>query len=210
MLYDTQYYTRVPVHVCKVTLTLRSIELSKTLATNDGPKLSVPVAYKVKSYSFVIWITQLPRKHFLFSKTSSRRLEYVFSVTLFVFQDLLKTSSRRPQDVSAIHFPKMFSRHLQDVFKTSSRRLQDVFAGRLTIMSSRLLQDFFKKSRKTKKCYTKDVFKTPSRSLQYVLTKTNVCWVELVLVRRYFVPFAKNTFSNNVSDKQYIAYSKCS
>ena len=49
----------------------------------------------------------LPSKHFLFSKTSSRRLEDVFSVTLFVFQDLLKTSLRR----------------FQDVFKTSSRRL---------------------------------------------------------------------------------------
>ena len=36
-----------------------------------------------------------PSKHFLFSKTSSRRLEDVVSVTLFVFQDLLKTSSRR-------------------------------------------------------------------------------------------------------------------
>ena len=30
---------------------------------------------------------------------------------------------------------------------------------------------------KTKKCYTEDVFKTSSRRLQYVFTKTNVCWV---------------------------------
>ena len=36
-----------------------------------------------------------PSKHFLFSKTSSRRLEDVFRVTLFLFQDVLKTSSAR-------------------------------------------------------------------------------------------------------------------
>ena len=91
-----------------------------------------------------------PSKHFLFSKTSSRRLEDVFSVTLFVFQDVFKTSSRR----------------FQDVFKTSSkassRRLQDVFVKRLAIMSSRRLQDVFKTPWKTKKCYTEDVFKTSS------------------------------------------------
>ena len=82
----------------------------------------------------------LPSKSFLFSKTSLRRLEDVFS-TLYVFQDILKTSSRRLQDVFAIHLPKTSSRRLQDVFKTSSRRLQDVFARRLAIMSSRRLQD---------------------------------------------------------------------
>ena len=85
----------------------------------------------------------LPTKHFLFSKTPSRRLEDVFSVTLFVFQDLLKTSSRRLQDVFAIRLPKM-----------SSRRLQDVFAKRLAIMSSRRLQVVFKTSWKTIKYYT--------------------------------------------------------
>ena len=89
----------------------------------------------------------------------------VFSVTRFVFQDVLKTSSRRLQDVFAIRLPKM-----------SSRRLQDVFAKRLAIMSSRRLQDVFKTSWKTKKCYTEDVLKTSSRSLQYVFTETNVCW----------------------------------
>ena len=73
-----------------------------------------------------------PSKHFLFSQTSSRRLEGVFSVTLFVFQDLLKTSWRRLQDVFAIRLPKTSSRRLQDVlqdvFKTFSRRLQDFFS----------------------------------------------------------------------------------
>ena len=61
-----------------------------------------------------------------------RRLEDVFSVTLFVSS---KTSSRRLQDV--------FVRRLAVM---SSRRLQDVFARRLVIMSSRRLQDVFKTS----------------------------------------------------------------
>ena len=89
-----------------------------------------------------------------------RRLEDVFSVTLFVFQDAL-----------AIRLPK-----------TSSRRLQDMFARRLAIMSSRRVcktpcNYVFKTSWKTKKCYTEDVLKTSWRRLQYVFTKTNVCWV---------------------------------
>ena len=65
-----------------------------------------------------------------------------------------------------------FPRRLQDVFKTSSKKcLQDVL--------QLCLQDVFKTSWKTKKYYTEDVFKTSSRRLQYVLTKTNVCWVVL-------------------------------
>ena len=97
----------------------------------------------------------------------------VFSVKLFVFQDVLKTSWRCPQDIFAIRLPKTSSRRLarrlQDVFKTSSRRLprrlQDVFARRLAIMSSRRLG--------RQKNVT---LKTSWRSLQYVFTKTNVCW----------------------------------
>ena len=82
-------------------------------------------------------------KHFLFSKTSRRRLQDVFSVTHFVFQDLFKTSSRRVCKTSCSY-----------VFKTSSRRLE-----------------------RQKKCYTEDVLKMSSIRLQYVFTKTNVCWV---------------------------------
>ena len=128
----------------------------------------------------VFYFKHHPSKHFLFSKTSSRRLEDVFSVTLFIFQDVFKSYSqyvflKRLQDVF-----KTFSRRLQDVFqdvfKTSSRRLQDVFARRLAIMSSRRLHNVFKTSWKAKKYYTEDVFKTSSRRLQYVFTKTNVCW----------------------------------
>ena len=74
----------------------------------------------------------LPRKHFLFSKTSSRRLEDVFSVTLFVFQDVFKTSSRRVCKTSCNYVFKTSSRRLgrqkNVTLKTSSRRLQDVFS----------------------------------------------------------------------------------
>ena len=67
--------------------------------------------------------------------------------------------------------------------KTSFRRLhQD---ERLLDVLARRLQDVFKKtscnyvlktSWKTKIRYTEDVFKTSARHLQYVFTKTNVCW----------------------------------
>ena len=62
-------------------------------------------------------------------------------------------SSRRLQDV------------LQDVFKASSRRVCKTSCNYV-----------FKTSWKTKKCYTEDVLKTSSKRLQYVFTKTNVCW----------------------------------
>ena len=73
-----------------------------------------------------------PSKHFLLSKTSSRRLQDVFSVILFVFQDVFKT-----------YLQYVFLKRLQDVFKTC-------------------LQDVFKTSWKTKKCYTEDAFSTSS------------------------------------------------
>ena len=106
----------------------------------------------------------LPSKHFLFFKTSWRRLEEFFSVTIFhlprhlqeVFaRPLPKTSSRRLQNV--------FARSLQDVFKTStktsSRRLQDVF-------KKTFCNCVFKTSSKDKKMLRwrrlQDVFKTSS------------------------------------------------
>ena len=96
-----------------------------------------------------------PSKHFLLSKTSSRRLQDVFSVTLFVFQDLLKTSWRRLEDVFAIIFPKRSSRRL-------ARRLQDVFARRLAIMSSRRLQDVLEDKTMLHWRRLEDVFSTSS------------------------------------------------
>ena len=77
----------------------------------------------------------LPSKQFLVFKTSWRRLQDVFSVTIFRLwrrllktscKYILKTSWKRLQDV------------LWDVLKASWRRLQDVFARRL--------QDVFKTS----------------------------------------------------------------
>ena len=82
----------------------------------------------------------LPSKHFLFSKTSSRRLEDVFSVTLFVFQDVFKT-------------------YLQYVFL---KRLQDVFARRLAIMSSRRLQDVLEDKKMLHWRHLQDIFCTSS------------------------------------------------
>ena len=77
----------------------------------------------------------LPSKHFLFSKTSSRRLEDVFRVALFrlprrlqnVFAKRLAIMSwRRLQNV--LEDKKMLHwRHLQDIFCTSSPRR--MFAG---------------------------------------------------------------------------------
>ena len=83
---------------------------------------------------------RLPSKHLLVFKTSWRRLQdmswrrlqHVFSVTIFRL-------SRRLEDV--------LRRRLEDVFKTSRKT------------SWRHLQDAFKTSWKTKNCYAEDVFK---------------------------------------------------
>ena len=72
----------------------------------------------------------------------------VFSVTLLVFQGVLKTSSKRFQDVFAISLRKTSSRRLQDIFKrssiilkTSSRRLERQKNVTLKTSSVRLHQD---------------------------------------------------------------------
>ena len=64
---------------------------------------------------------------------SSRRLQDIFSVTIFVFQDVLKMSSRRLQDV------------LRDVFRTFSRRLQHVLEDK-KLLYWRHVEDVFKTS----------------------------------------------------------------
>ena len=106
---------------------------------------------------------KFPSKYFLFSKTSSRRLEDVFSVTIFRFprrlQDFFKTClqdvfRRRLQNVLK-SLQNVFARSLQNVSKTSSRRFQDVFNT----------------------CFYDVFFNTFSkRCLQYFFTKTNVSW----------------------------------
>ena len=90
-----------------------------------------------------------------------------FSVTLFVLQDVLKTSSSRLQDVFAIHLPKTSSRRLQDVFfKAFSRSLQDVFQDVFkTCLQDVLqlcLQDFFEDKKMLHWRRLQDVLKTSS------------------------------------------------
>ena len=88
-------------------------------------------------------------------KTSWRRLQ---RNTFCLPWPLLKTSSRRLQDVFAMRFPKMSLRRLQE----SSRRHQDVFARRLAIMSSRRLGRQKNVTAKTSWRCLEDVFSTSS------------------------------------------------
>ena len=105
------------------------------------------------------------RCYFVFSQQTFLVSQDVFSVTLFVFQDVLKKSWRRLQDVFAIRLPKTSSRPpqdvLQDVFKTFSRRLQDVF------------QDVFKTCLRRLGRQKNVTLKTSSRRLQVVFTTSS-------------------------------------
>ena len=78
----------------------------------------------------------LPSKHLLLLKTSWRRRQHVFSVTIL-----------------------RLARRLEDVMNTSWRRLAKTFWRRL----EDLLQDVLKTSWKTKNCYAEDVLKTSWR-----------------------------------------------
>ena len=71
-----------------------------------------------------------PSKHFLFSKTSRRRLEDVFSVAIS-------------------HLPQL----LQDVVKMSSRHLRDIFVRQLPKISCHDVLEY-------KEYYAEDVFST--------------------------------------------------
>ena len=138
----------------------------------------------------------LPRKHFLFSKTSWRLFEDVFSVTIFHLtrhlQDDFKTSSRcvyktSSKDViktSSRRLHNVFARRLQVVFKTcsrricktcSSRRLQEVFKTssrrRLAIMSWRRLERQKKVALKTSSRRLQDVFSTSSSKRMFARLK---------------------------------------
>ena len=69
----------------------------------------------------------LPSKQFLVFKTSWRRLQDVFSVTIFrLWGRLLKTSCKYVLKASWRRLEDVFKTYLQDVFKMSSRRLEDV------------------------------------------------------------------------------------
>ena len=69
---------------------------------------------------------------------SSRRLEDVFSVTTFCFQDVFKTSSKTKY-CYAEDLLKAYSRH---VMKMSSKPLEDqeMFAGYLLLLLSKLIK----------------------------------------------------------------------
>ena len=102
-----------------------------------------------------------PRKYFLFSKMSWRRLQ---SNNFSSF----KTSSRR-----------VCKTFFKDVFKTSSRCI-------CKTSSSRRLQDVFKTfSRRRLERQKSVTLKTSSRRLQYVFIKTNVCWDMMIFVKSW-------------------------
>ena len=82
------------------------------------------------TYTHKLKTQKQPSKHFLFSKTSSRRLEDVFSVTLFVLEDVFKTSSRRVCKTSW----KTKKCYTEDVFSTSSPRR--MFVGKAFLFST--------------------------------------------------------------------------
>ena len=89
---------------------------------------------------------------------------------------LQRNNSRLPrplEDVFKTYLQYVFLKRLQDVlqdvFKTFSRRLEDVFKTSWRRVCKRSCDYVFKTSWKTKKCYW--------RRLQYVFTKTNVCWM---------------------------------
>ena len=92
-------------------------------------------------------ICQLLSKQFLFSKTSSRSLQDVFSVTLFVFQDLFKTYLqyvflKRLQGVFKTSSRRVCKTSCNYVFKTSTRRLRDVLEDKKMLHWRRLEDDF--------------------------------------------------------------------
>ena len=79
----------------------------------------------------------------------------VFSVKLFVFQDVLKTSWRCPQDIFAIRLPKTSSRRL-------ARRLQHVFKTCLQDVLQLCLQDVLEDKKMLHWRRLEEVFSTSS------------------------------------------------
>ena len=98
-------------------------------------KINLVLPQRTKPYVFVPSILQfiwqdlsIAQQTVLVSKTSSRSLQDVFSVTLFVFQDLFKT-----------YLQYVFLKRLQGVFKTSSRRVCKTSCNYIFKTSSRRL-----------------------------------------------------------------------
>ena len=74
------------------------------------------------------------------------------------------------ENVLKTYLQYVFLKYLQDVFKTFSRRVCKTSCNYV-----------LKTSWKTKKYYSEDVLKTFWRRLQYVFTKTNICWALFIL-----------------------------
>ena len=119
-----------------------------------------------------------------------RRLENVFSVTLFVFQDVLKTFWRRIQDVFAIRLPKM-----------PSRRLQDVFARRIAIMSSRRLGRQKNVTLKTSWRLLEDVFSTSSPRRMFAGKVQNLFYHLYSIFNKVLIKAHSKTTDTNLSVK---------
>ena len=100
-----------------------------------------------------------PSKHFLFSKTSWRRLQ----------RNTFRLP-RRLKDVFKTYLQYIFLKRLQDVFKTFSRRLQDVFQDVFKTCLQDVLQLYLQDVLEDKKNVT---LKTSSRRLQDVFSMSS-------------------------------------
>ena len=90
---------------------------------------------------------------------------------------------------------------MQDVFKTFSRRLQDLFKTCLQDIWQLCPQDVFKTSSRRHGRQKNITLKTSSRILQYVFTKTNVCWDVVV---RSFLRTLRTSAGKRLSWKPFL------
>ena len=89
---------------------------------------------KSKCKNWIVYFKKFPSKHLLVFKTSWRRLQHVFRVTIFRLprrvQDFFKTSWRSLANKSWRRLQDVFARRLQDVLEDKKllrwRRLEDV------------------------------------------------------------------------------------
>ena len=107
-----------------------------------------------------------------------RRLQDIFSVTLFVIQNLEDVLGRRVANMSWRRLEDVLQDVLKDVFairltKTFSRRLQDVFKTCLQDVLQLCLQDVYKTSSRRLGRQKNVTLKTPWRGLQDVFSTSS-------------------------------------